>query len=126
METHCSMENPECFVPEESASHKFIDVQKGKKKQTKKKGSSANMNCKMSRPASNIQIQAKTFTHVTLGTDDDDYKLLVLEDFEQEFLKTRVLAVVFYNKSSKHVMLQTANTNGTLSTWNPPLICCSI
>ena len=95
------LQNPECFVPEESASHKFIDVQEGKNKQKKKKQSSTNMKCKMSRPASNIQIQAKTFTHATLGTDDDDCKLLIPEDFEQEFLKTRVPTVVFYNKSFK-------------------------
>ena len=96
------LQNPECFVPEESASHKFIGAQEAKKKHTKKKGSSKNLRCKMSRPPSNIQIQAKTLTPVTTVTDDDDdRKLLVPEDLEQQFLETRVPTVVFYNKSFK-------------------------
>ena len=93
------LQNPECFVPEESASHKFISTQEAKKKHTKKKWSSTNLMCKMSRPPSNIQIQSKTLTPVI--DDDDDRKLLVPEDFEQQFLETRVPTVVFYNKSFK-------------------------
>ena len=81
---------------------------------------STNPKCKMSRPASNIQIQEQTLTQAIYEADNDDCMLLVPEDFEQKFLKTRFPTVVFYNKSFKTCYAPKCKYKWDLKYMEPP------
>ena len=96
------LQNPQSFIPDESASHKFVDSAKERKKPPKKKNitkqkttTSTQSGCQ-----STVGTNSENSPHVS-PIHSDDRKLIVPEHFEQQFLETRVPTVVFYNSSFK-------------------------
>lgn len=67
-----------------------------------------------------IETQGQSSIYATDATDNDDCKLIVPEDFEQQFLKTRVQQLYSTINLSKHVKMKNASTNGTQKYMQPP------
>ena len=96
------LQNPQSFILDESASHKFINSAKQRKKHPKKKTIGKQTTTASTQPA----CESTSGTHRDNSTtvspiDNADQKLIVPEHFEQQFLETRVPTVVFYNQSFK-------------------------
>ena len=96
------LQNPQSFIPDESASHKFVDSAKERKKPPKKKNISKQKTTTSTQSGcqGTIGTHSENSPHVS-PIHSDDCKLIVPEHFEQQFLETRVPTVVFYNSSFK-------------------------